>query len=439
MNVNIYDTEVLARAKAWHMNIERLRTLFANIEGLDQSQSPLFTFEEDKCHIWTGQIGQSRDNYDQTHYKVQKKTVSAVRCMYHLVYGIPDDPPQYRNNIMAQCHCGKLSFKKHVPRCYMNCCRPLVRHLCMDINGTNSHGKCMNPMHMAIGTHLDNMVDMARHGTASIRYGEDNKSCVYTDEQVMEMVTYHRSHPDITSADLSKWFHINLSIVKRILNGTLRSKLTGIVPIKTRERHFRTGNESEHDRTIRLFWEDYVQKGKDYDSIAVLASQHGISEPAARHTVNGENNTHITKLPKKRFGHRTVPIDEMAQRVLDFVTEYKEHPEPKPRGLQTKLAKKYDITKDMSSKIMTGALWSNVTGIPLGSGQRITKLSDEVVLAFYRDYCSMTHYGRLAECARKHELEYGVAKGIIQGRNYHSVTGLEHPTKKRKVEVQTEK
>lgn len=56
----------------------------------------------------------------------------------------------------------------------------VIRHTC-------DNRWCINPMHLLIGTHTDNMKDMAERGRTSVRYGEDHPNTSLTWDDVLNI------------------------------------------------------------------------------------------------------------------------------------------------------------------------------------------------------------------------------------------------------------
>ena len=91
------------------------------------------------CWDWTG--GKNSDGYGN--FSINSKTVKAHRASYMLYKGLIQDGLK-------------------------------VRHKC--------RGKCVNPDHLELGTHADNMKDTIRDGT--IPRGENHKFAKLTDDLV---------------------------------------------------------------------------------------------------------------------------------------------------------------------------------------------------------------------------------------------------------------
>ena len=96
-----------------------------------------------KCWEWTGSLGST--GYGQI--KVDGKTIKAHRLAYQIQYGLIPD---------TRCVC----------------------HSC-------DNPKCVNPFHLFLGTHDDNIKDAVSKGR--IRKGEDHGMAKLTDDSVFEI------------------------------------------------------------------------------------------------------------------------------------------------------------------------------------------------------------------------------------------------------------
>jgi hypothetical protein len=90
----------------------------------------------------------------------------------------------------------------------------LVRHRC-------DNPICVNPAHLEVGTHLDNMRDMRVRGRAVSRPGESHLNAKFTQEQV----EFIRSsciprHPELGGAALGRRFGVSTSAINSIMSGT---------------------------------------------------------------------------------------------------------------------------------------------------------------------------------------------------------------------------
>lgn len=96
-----------------------------------------------------------------------------------------------------------------------------ARHLC----GSGRSG-CINPRHIAWGTHKDNSDDMIRHGRTT--RGQRNASAKLTDDQVLEILDHIRRGEK--QKDVAEIFNVSRSLISAIANGNKWSWLGAAVP-----------------------------------------------------------------------------------------------------------------------------------------------------------------------------------------------------------------
>lgn len=128
----------------------------------------------DQCWIWTG--FRNKTGYGKTNAK--GKTVRVHRYSWTLKYGeIPKG--------MSVCH---------------KCDNP----------------PCVNPDHLFLGTHTDNMRDAYRKGRISHTVGEDNPTAKMTNEKVLLARKMHSEGR--SGVDLAKIFGVGSPTMYAILN-----------------------------------------------------------------------------------------------------------------------------------------------------------------------------------------------------------------------------
>lgn len=89
----------------------------------------------------------------------------------------------------------------------------------MDVLHTCDNRKCVNPKHLWIGTHADNMADMKAkgRGRGKLQWGETNSSAKLTECDVrMIRELRKRLVPVLWLAD---WFGVRDSCISRVANG----------------------------------------------------------------------------------------------------------------------------------------------------------------------------------------------------------------------------
>lgn len=145
------------------------------------SQTPT----ETGCLLWMGYSHSATPNYARGFFSVNGKPQMAHRVAYQLAKGdIPD----------GLC----------------------VRHTC-DVS------LCVNPDHLILGTHADNMRDMKDRGRGrgGGPAGEKHGCAKLTEEQVRQIGTSHK-----TRNQLAAEFGVSPSTIKAIRNGRLWKHLT---------------------------------------------------------------------------------------------------------------------------------------------------------------------------------------------------------------------
>ena len=96
-----------------------------------------------------------------------------------------------------------------------------VRHLC-----GKGRRACVNPAHLRLGTHEENMQDMIADGTST--RGKRNSSTKLTEEQVLEI--YTRSWAGEPLVSLGKEFGVHPTTISQIKHGRNWAWLTGHPP-----------------------------------------------------------------------------------------------------------------------------------------------------------------------------------------------------------------
>lgn len=82
-----------------------------------------------------------------------------------------------------------------------------VRHRC-------DYPACVNPTHLVIGTHGDNMRDMAERGRAARNFGTASGRAVLTEEQVAEIRRRY-----VTHRQLATEFGVTVDAIRSALHG----------------------------------------------------------------------------------------------------------------------------------------------------------------------------------------------------------------------------
>lgn len=88
---------------------------------------------------------------------------------------------------------------------------------------------CINPEHLYLGTHKDNMKDKAKAGSVNT-IGEKNPRATMTDETVLELRHLSKIYPDAVLADR---YNLHIKTVGKIRRGMLWSHIPLEIPAAT--------------------------------------------------------------------------------------------------------------------------------------------------------------------------------------------------------------
>ncbi|QRY51726.1 HNH endonuclease [Mycolicibacterium septicum] len=99
----------------------------------------------------------------------------------------------------------------------------VVRHKC-------DNPPCCNPAHLEIGTHAENMQDMARRGRAAKPdfRGSKNNRAKLTESDVLRIVAM--CDEGIGTRAIADEFGVKYYAIRKILSGQRWSHVTGILP-----------------------------------------------------------------------------------------------------------------------------------------------------------------------------------------------------------------
>ena len=85
---------------------------------------------------------------------------------------------------------------------------------------------CVNPGHLWVGTHLDNMRDKARKGRASVIYGEANRNSRLTEDQVVE-IRQRFANGGSDQQTLASEYGVARSLIGMIVRGDVWKRAAG--------------------------------------------------------------------------------------------------------------------------------------------------------------------------------------------------------------------
>jgi hypothetical protein len=85
---------------------------------------------------------------------------------------------------------------------------------------------CVNPDHLFLGTHQNNVDDKCSKGCESHLYGVQNSSCKLTNQQVQE-IRQRYSTEFITQTDLAREYRVSITTINWIVHNKTWKHLTG--------------------------------------------------------------------------------------------------------------------------------------------------------------------------------------------------------------------
>lgn len=89
----------------------------------------------------------------------------------------------------------------------------VVRHTC-------DNPRCINPEHLLLGSHQDNMDDMKQRGRSGKIAGSDHVNAVLTDDDVLYIREHYSFRSKIYSGRaLASKFGVDTSTISRVVNG----------------------------------------------------------------------------------------------------------------------------------------------------------------------------------------------------------------------------
>lgn len=94
--------------------------------------------------------------------------------------------------------------------------RNTIRHLC-------NNPKCVNPKHLACGTHQDNMDDKVKAGRQSRQPGDSHPGVKWTDAQCQKAIYLYESGKKMN--DISKMLGVEYSTIHAVCKGLQRKHL----------------------------------------------------------------------------------------------------------------------------------------------------------------------------------------------------------------------
>lgn len=148
---------------------------------------------------------------------------------------------------------------------------------------------CVNPRHLFLGTHDDNVQDRVRKNRSAT--GSGNGRSKLTESDVREIVTRMRKGNPITN--IAKKYAVTNKVIQNIRDGKTWVRVTGGVPIKS-ERMFRGGELASSAKiTDDLAIEIRRRYAKGGSTQRELARVFGVSKTAIADLTSGRTFRHL--------------------------------------------------------------------------------------------------------------------------------------------------
>jgi hypothetical protein len=77
---------------------------------------------------------------------------------------------------------------------------------------------CVNPDHLFLGTHQDNMIDRNEKGRTAVQRGEKCGTSKLTEKEVKE-IKDHYTKKEMSQYQLAKKYNVHQSVISRAING----------------------------------------------------------------------------------------------------------------------------------------------------------------------------------------------------------------------------
>jgi len=94
----------------------------------------------------------------------------------------------------------------------------------LEVCHTCDNGMCVNPNHLFLGTHQDNMTDMKSKGRAKSLKGVENKNAKLKCEEVLSI-----RHSDLSTSMLAAKFGVHKNTIWNIRSGRTHSTTLGVI------------------------------------------------------------------------------------------------------------------------------------------------------------------------------------------------------------------
>ncbi len=241
--------------KEWdlHFTEDRCKMFLNFISNIDDKENPEFC--SSTCNLWNGATSQQGAGHQHGMFYVQEKTsVNVNRLMFMLTYGIPVDHDISRHDY---CPCDSKQKKT-----YQRCCRPEIRHRCIEMTGEDHKGLCLNPLHLVLGDHSSNMHDIRVDGTGKghIHKGDEHPRSSISEEKAREI---WKDKGILTMKQIAEKHGVKHGFVKDMACGRTWNDVTGISNAK-RVEHVKQQRDKKYYAECIRRKEMLESKGYDY-------------------------------------------------------------------------------------------------------------------------------------------------------------------------------
>ena len=148
-----------------------------------------YEVDDKGCWNWTGRVKEAREPYGRIDYSLGTRITRRVFCAHRVSYA-------YHNGADP----GGM----------------MVTHLC-------DNPRCINPDHLRLGTHADNMRDMAKKGRGT--RGEANHHCLLRESAIIEIIDQIRAGK--SNMEIAKSLPVTHSQISQIRLGKSWRHITG--------------------------------------------------------------------------------------------------------------------------------------------------------------------------------------------------------------------
>lgn len=223
----------------------------------------------------------------------------------------------------------------------------------MEVCHSCDNPSCVNPDHLWLGTHKDNIRDCHKKGRANICKGSKKPQSKLTEKDVLEIREKYNN--PYTSSELSKIYGVCKKNILTILHGNAW-KHVFFKKLKIE----RKSTKGENNKLAKLNEKQIVQIREQYPTKSVnqLSIEFKISKTQISMILRGKSWKHIEgechKLPiVKAKGEKSGQHKLTESQVLEIRSIY-------PSKSLSQLSREYDVTKTNISRIINRKIWKHI-------------------------------------------------------------------------------